>query len=135
MNILVADDERISRKTISRIVQNLGQFIAVDNGKTAFASFIKAHESGHPFDLIILDVGMPGMLGTEVLFYIRKFEEKKNIEPAKRSKVVIITSHSDEETVKNSIKQQCNAYLIKPLNREKVIGKISELFNIDPEGK
>lgn len=132
MKILIADDERISRKTISRIVEEFGEITAVDDGKTAFASFIKAHESGKPFELILLDVGMPGMLGTEVLFFIRKFEEKKDIDPENRSKVVIITSYSDEETVKSSIKHQCNAYLLKPLNREKVMAKIGGLLKAAP---
>ncbi len=65
--ILIVDDEPIVRETLSVALQSNGdQVLAVDSGESALAIF----ESGL-FDLIILDVGLPGISGFETLRQIR----------------------------------------------------------------
>lgn len=65
--ILVVDDEPIVRETLSLALQaSGGQVLAVDSGESALAIL-----GSGVFDLVILDVGLPGISGYETLRQIR----------------------------------------------------------------
>ena len=84
--ILVADDEEIMRSLLSDVLRDRGYDVeTVADGEAAVN---KAR--GEDFDLVILDVIMPGMNGIEALKNIREFDSEL---PA-----VILTSDPTEET-------------------------------------
>lgn len=65
--ILVVDDEPVVRETLSLALQSSGdQVLAVDSGESALAIL-----GSGVFDLVILDVGLPGISGFETLRQIR----------------------------------------------------------------
>lgn len=70
MKTLTIDDELVSREKMKKIIGQFGSCIAVDSGPAGVSAFRKALEDGAPFDLLTLDVSMPEMDGTEVLFEI-----------------------------------------------------------------
>ena len=79
MRILVVDDELVNRKKMEKILSSFGECKAIDSGKTALKAVEAAIEKGEPFDLITLDVSMPQMDGTEVLYEIRNMEQQRNM--------------------------------------------------------
>jgi len=127
MKTLVVDDELVSRKKMQRIMDTLGQCEAVESGSAAIAAFKKAWESWVPFDLISLDIAMPEMDGTEVLFEIREIENQKNIPGEKQVKILMVTSHSDRDNIITCIQAGCDGYIVKPFDRETVIEKIEKI--------
>ena len=127
MKALVVDDELVSRKKLQKIMESLGEYEAVESGSAAIAAFQKALENGMPFDLITLDVLMPKMDGTEVLYTIREIEKEKKIPGEKQVKILMVTSHSDKDTVITSIQAGCDDYIVKPFDREVIIKKLEKL--------
>jgi two-component system chemotaxis response regulator CheY len=77
MRILVVDDEIVSREKMACIVRPLGTCIAVENGIKAINCFYDAWNAWSPFDLITLDISMPGQDGLETLQKIRVMEKEK----------------------------------------------------------
>ena len=71
---------------------------------------------------------MPGVDGHEVVRRIRKLEEHQGITRAAGAKVIMTTSASDSENVMKAFgKGACDAYLIKPIDHEKLISELVKL--------
>lgn len=122
MRILVVDDEQVSRKKMTRLMLDFGDCDAVDSGTSAVAVFASALDNNRPYTLVTLDIAMPDMKGTEVLEKIRELEKSRNIAPDNRTRILMVTSHADHETIVQSIKTGCDDYIIKPFTKE-IIGK------------
>ena len=127
MKILLVDDELVSRKKLKKILEGLGECVAVESGPAALKEFNNAWENLAPFDLITLDVSMPEMDGTEVLYEVREIEKAKKVPQEKLVKILMVTSHSDKGTVFTCIQAQCNDYILKPFQKEMVLKKIEKL--------
>jgi len=129
MKVLIVDDQYVSIKKIQKIMEGFCECEAVDNGQAAVDAYKKAWEDSAPYDLITLDISMPGMDGTEVLSTIRELEKEKNIPKEKRVKILMVTASSDTDTVITCIRAGCDDYLVKPINRE-IISKKLEQFGL-----
>ncbi|MBW1706754.1 MAG: HDOD domain-containing protein [Deltaproteobacteria bacterium] len=127
MKILVVDDELVSRKKMQRIMDTLGECEAADSGKTAITAFKKAVESRRLFDLITLDVNMPEMDGTEVLYEIREIEKENKVPKEKQVKILMVTSSSDKDTIITCIQAECDDYVVKPFDKKMLAEKIEKI--------
>jgi CheY-like chemotaxis protein len=128
MKVLVVDDEVVSREKMASIVRQYGPCQAVDNGILAINCFWEAWNNWMPYDLITLDISMPGQDGLETLKKIRNLEKDKKVPHDRRVKIIMVTGEADKETVVSCIKRGCNDYVVKPFNRETVEQKIQKLF-------
>jgi len=126
MKILVVDDELVSRKKMMKIVTDFGQCEGVINGKAAISAVKTALEEWKLYNLITLDISMPDISGTEVLQAIRKMETERGLDPQEKAKILMVTSHSDMDTVKACI-GKCDGYVIKPFNKEVVVEKMKKV--------
>ena len=124
---LIVDDELVSRKKMQKIMESFGECEAVDSGKTAITAFKKAVENRRLFDLVTLDVNMPDMDGTEVLFEIREIEKEFNLSNEKQVKVLMVTSSSDKDTIITCIQAECDDYIVKPFDKETLSEKIEKM--------
>ena len=126
MKILVVDDEVVSRKKMAKIVSEFGQVDSVKNGKAAISTIKTALEDWKLYQLITLDVSMPDISGTEVLTSIRQLEKERGLDDDEKSKILMVTSHSDVETVKACV-GKCDGYVIKPFNKEVLVEKMKKI--------
>lgn len=124
MKTLIVDDDYVVRKKLGTIMQSVGPCEMVDTGAAAVEAFKKAWEHWAPFDLITLDVGMPDMDGTEILYNIREMENTKNVPDDKKVKVFMVSGYSDKDTVITSIQAGCDDYIKKPFNKDIILAKI-----------
>ena len=106
------------------IMQNFGKCKVVESGKKAISAFKKAWESWTPFDLITLDVSMPEMDGIEVVYKIREIEKENKVPKEKQVKILMVTSHSDKDTIVNCVQAGCDDFVVKPFNKETISEKI-----------
>ncbi len=125
MNILVVDDEIVSRKKMMKILSGFGTCDGVKTGKAALRAVKTALENWKLYTLITLDVSMPDISGVEVLDAVRKMETDRGLADDEKCKILMVTSHSDIETVKACV-GKCNGYIIKPFNREVMTQKIKK---------
>jgi two-component system chemotaxis response regulator CheY len=128
MKILIVDDELVSRMKLQKIMGIIGECQAVNNGHDAIAAFEEAWENGEPFDLIMLDIAMPEMDGTEVLSEIREIEKEKKVPREKRTKIMMVTAYSDKESVITCVQTGCDDYISKPFDRQIIVEKLGNMF-------
>ncbi|MCG8687543.1 MAG: HDOD domain-containing protein [Desulfobacterales bacterium] len=127
MKILIVDDETISRKILVSKMKSLGTCVAVEDSKKALAELEVAQAKEAPFDVITLDVSMPGMDGKQMLKHIRRQEIQKKIPKKDRVKIIMVTAQMNMSTIKACIKLGCDGYLTKPVSRVQLLQKFGNL--------
>ncbi len=127
MKVLIVEDDFASRLLLQGYLQSTGVCHSAANGKEAVFAFESALNSGEPYDLICLDIMMPEMDGQETLREIRKIEDKKKIIPSDGVKVIMITALDDKSNVMGAFREQCDAYLVKPIERDKLMESLRSL--------
>ena len=102
--ILVVEDSAVIRRLIEVCLRAADlEIVTRDDGKTG----LQAVSSESP-DLVVLDIGLPGMDGWEVLDRIRRDEITKSIP------VVVLTAHAEEESRRRANEGGADAFVTKP---------------------
>ena len=127
MKILIVDDEEISRTILLSKIAHMGSCVAVNSAKAALAELDKAQAEKQPFDVITLDVSMPGMDGRQLLEHIRKKEAMDKIPKNDWVKILMITARMNLGTINACIKRGCNGYLTKPVTQVQLIQSLSQM--------
>ncbi|MBJ6136839.1 chemotaxis protein [Marinobacter litoralis] len=72
LNILLVDDSQVARKQLSDVLDSKGiHYHVTSNGSEALKILLKEHDSGHPIDILVSDIEMPGLDGYELTFNVR----------------------------------------------------------------
>ena len=120
MKILIAEDDFTVRKVMQKILAPFGECEFAVNGEEALFAFSTACSDKTPYDLIFLDIHMPQLSGLDVLKKIREQEESIGIAGLNGVKIVMATGSDDAAAVLTSFRSGCEAYIVKPVEREKV---------------
>lgn len=116
--IISIDDSAQMRMIVRGAVEVLGyEFIEACDG-TAGMDVVREH--GKDIALIVLDVNMPGMLGTEVLSLLKDDDALKSIP------VMMVTTESETQAIIDAIKHGAVNYVTKPFDQEELITKMVE---------
>jgi CheY-like chemotaxis protein len=124
LSILVAEDNEINALLTRALLHKLGhrpQVVA--SGNAAIESFLAAGSAGLPFDLVLMDVRMSGIDGLEATRRIRAAEERSG---ARRTPVVALTANALPEHREACLAAGMDAFLTKPLDREKLAAVLAE---------
>lgn len=106
-SIIIIDDEVSIRQGLSFALKKDYQVKAYANAEEA----LKTLKPG-TVDLVLLDIGLPGMSGLEAL------KEIKNISP--ETLVIMVTAYEEIDTVIEAMKAGAHDYIIKPIHLEGV---------------
>ena len=131
MRILIVEDEYVSRRKLEKFLSVIGECHSVTTVADAYKLFLNSIKENFCFDLISLDIVLPDGCGIDLLYKIRDLEKRFNIPESKRVKVIMATSHSDIERVRQCVKLGCNDFIVKPFNKKKVLEKLQKLVPID----
>lgn len=118
---MVVEDDFTSRFLLQTILSTYGECHGAVNGREALEAYKASKEKGEPFDLICLDIMMPEMDGQEVLKEIRDIEKEEGLTSEQEVKIIMTTALSDSQNKTRAISNLCNAYLIKPINKAKLL--------------
>lgn len=127
MKSLVVEDDLTNRFLLRELLRSYGTSDAVTNGKEAVAAIKSALAADTPYDLVCLDIMMPEMDGHQALKDIRAVEQLCGIEPGWGVKVVMVTIVNDKNNVMNAFREQCDGYLVKPVDQAKLLEVLREL--------
>lgn len=131
MKILVVEDDFTSRILMHKLLSPYGDVHIAVNGKEAVTVVDESIKKNEIYDLICLDVMMPEMDGHTALEEIRTLEEKAGYTVGQGSKVIMTTALSDSQNVIGAFKENCDAYMVKPVERAKLLRQLRKLMLID----
>ncbi len=113
--ILVVDDAEFLRVRISKMLVGDGyEVIEAENGLLA----LNAYKSQKP-DVVLMDITMPEMDGLTALREILAVDSG--------AKVVMLTALGQESVVLEAIKSGAKDFIVKPFERERVVGALQKL--------
>ena len=113
-SILIVDDEEVVRHSHLRSLADTGCHTeAAEDGHQA----LRVMEQ-RPFDVVLLDLSMPGLDGMDVLKTIK--------ERWPDSEVVVITGYPNIETAKEAVRLGAHNYIAKPVGPDDVIKAANE---------
>jgi PAS domain S-box-containing protein len=117
------EDNKETREKTSTIFKNFFQnIITANNGKEGFEKFQK-----YPVDLIITDIEMPIFNGIEMIEQIRSIDKDVSI--------LILSAHTEMEYLFKSIQYGVKEFILKPINRKKLITSINKIIQEIQEKK
>jgi two-component system chemotaxis response regulator CheY len=113
--VLIIDDSIFVQKQIGQILTSEG-FKIVGTANDGLEG-LELYKSLHPnVDLVTMDITMPRLDGVSSLAKIVEFD--------KDAKVIMISALGKEDLVKNALITGAKNYIVKPLNRTKVLERI-----------
>ncbi|MGI6656179.1 MAG: response regulator [Desulfobulbus sp.] len=117
VRILIVDDEDDFRETIVKRLR--ARKIHADEANGGMKALEMLRE--HPYDVVILDVKMPGMDGIETLSHIKKM--KDDVE------VIMLTGHASVEFGLKGMQLGAFDYIMKPAPINELLDTIAQAYN------
>ncbi len=115
--ILVMDDEQIIRDLLQEMLRRLGYEAAfAREGAEAIALYRQARESGTPFDLVVMDLTVPGgMGGKEAILHLREIDPEV--------KAIVSSGYSNDPLAAAFLKYGFSDFIAKPFKLDD-LGKV-----------
>ena len=120
--LLIVDDSATMRKIVMRTVKMSG----LDFDKTEEAgNGVEALEKlgAGPVDIMLCDVNMPEMSGTELVKEVRKLPDCES------TKIIMVSTESSQELIDGVMADGANGFITKPFTPEKFQEKLSPFMN------
>lgn len=133
MKCLIVEDNFVARRLMQSYLSSYGKCDIVVDGNEAVEAFRQAIFFKKPYDLICLDIMMPNMDGHEALKAIRQIESDRGINGLDGVKVIVTTALDNSQNVTDSLRKGCEAYIVKPIEKDKLIEEMEKLGLVKPE--
>jgi two-component system, chemotaxis family, chemotaxis protein CheY len=126
MRCLIVDDEIICRKSVRLLLKEVAECDDAVDGDEAVDKFCKALENNTPYDVIFVDILMPGIDGHETIKQIRQVEKEQSC--STKVKIIMLTIlNSINDAMSSFCHADSVAYIVKPASEEKFIRTFKEL--------
>jgi PAS domain S-box-containing protein len=122
LRVLLAEDNAVNRKVVIRMLERRGHRVeAVADGRQALAALARAH-----FDLVLMDVQMPGMDGLETTARVRVHEAGTG----RHVPIVALTAHAMEGDRERCLAAGMDGYVSKPIDAAELAEAIARLVPV-----
>jgi len=121
LSVLIVEDNPVNRMILENQLQREGWTVKSAESAMDAASAVSAEK----FDLVFMDLEMPGMDGYQATVEIRRIEREAGRSPVP---VVALTAHEGEEFRKKAEEAGMAYFITKPVGRRKLLRCVSSLF-------
>jgi CheY-like chemotaxis protein len=119
MKLLLVDDDALLRDMYATKFTEAGYTVAVAKHGAEAVSFL---EEGQKFDVIVMDMVMPGMTGIELLDKIKQFSL------AQDTKCIVLSNQGEQSDIDSATRSGADGYIIKAESiPSQVVTKIEQL--------
>jgi CheY-like chemotaxis protein len=123
--VLVAEDNEINALLTRSLLNKLGHRPTIaTSGIAAFDAWRTARASGAAYDLVLMDLHMPGIDGLEAARRIRAAEADKG---GRRTPIIALTANAFAEDRDACLAAGMDGFLVKPLSRERLAEALAQL--------
>ncbi|MCD7780735.1 MAG: response regulator transcription factor [Candidatus Gastranaerophilales bacterium] len=127
INIMLVEDHKLIRVGIRTLFEETDGCCVVAEAETGKEAVDKASITNP--DIILIDLGLPDMSGLKLI----KLLQDKDL----KSKIIILSSHNNEDEIVKSLSMGVYAYVLKDINTEMLIYIVKSVFNgamwLDPK--
>lgn len=127
MKFLVVDDEVTARTMLRILLEEHGEVDEAADGACAMSLVRSAVTRGEPYDLICVDLSMPGLDGHRLLERLRELESfVGKTEPCR---IIVASASRHTQDIVGSFKRHADGYLTKPIQFARLNALLEE-FNL-----
>ena len=114
LKVLVVDDNESARIVMSNYLESFTFNVAdVENGALALQALAQANAESSPYELVLMDLKMPGMDGIEAAHHIRN-----DLSLKKKPAIIMVTSYGHDDAVLQAEDSLAlDGFLVKPVNQ------------------
>jgi DNA-binding NtrC family response regulator len=121
--IIVVDDDESIRKTMKAILEDEGYIVDLaESGKEAIQK-----TNAQTYNLALLDIRLPDMEGVDLL--------KSMKESIPRTRKIMVTGYPSMQNAISAVNKNADAYLVKPVDVEKLLDTVKEQLRLQEEEK
>jgi DNA-binding NarL/FixJ family response regulator len=117
MKVLIADDHSVVREGLKLILNKIDKVSAVEEAQDGHEALDKIEKNS--YDLVILDISMPGVNGLDIL---QTMKNKK-----KKAHVLILSVHPQEQYAIRALRLGASGYLSKNSVYEELVSAIQKV--------
>ena len=125
MNVLVVDDNNVAQVFLQDMLVAFGFSVTVAGSGPEALKYLKQAAEQKPYDLVLMDLVMPGMDGIETTQRIRAHRHLGRVP------IIMMTAFGREEIMQQAGKSGVDAFLIKPVRAPLLFDTIMEVFGED----
>jgi CheY-like chemotaxis protein len=123
LSVLLAEDNEINALLTRALLQKLGHRpVVVADGAKALQAWATARTAAKPFDLVLMDVHMPGVDGIEATEQIRAAERQ---EQTSHTPILALTANAFAEDRDACLAAGMDGFLVKPLDRDRLAAALA----------
>lgn len=117
-SVLLIEDNEDNRVSMTILLESSGYYVSVaETGKLGYQKALDMKP-----DLILLDIQLPDVSGTEVLRWLRENDTTRTIP------VIAVTSYAMSGDRQRLLVAGCNGYIEKPIDPERVVHQIRRIM-------
>ena len=125
MRALIVDDVEMNRDLLAVFLEGRADIVTAESGEEAISLVEDALRTDSYFDLICMDIGLPGISGHQALETIRKMEAA--CDSVRRATVFMVTGSSSPDDMFDALLQGgCDDYLTKPLMKQNFVALLDK---------
>ena len=125
MKCLIVEDDLSALRLMQRYLADYAHCDTAMDGEQALTAFRQAVQEKRPYELVCLDIMLPRMDGHTVLQAMRQIETECGINGG--AKVIMTTALRDLSSVSDAFSEGCEVYLVKPVERGKLLKELEGL--------
>ncbi len=118
INILLADDHTLIREGLKQILSDIEDISSIDEASTGeeVISLVDKNE----YDLVLLDISLPGRSGIEILKQVKEMKPEQNI--------LMLSMHPEEQYAVRCFKSGASGYVTKDTAPDELISAIQQVL-------
>jgi len=133
LKVLIVEDEQVNREFLLLALKPYAACTAVGTGEAGLKEHQRALATDAPFDLVFLDIMLPGIDGLKALEQLRATEDAFGLVESARAKVIVTTVLNDHQTASRAfIHGHAASFLTKPFRARQLMEELATLGFIDP---
>lgn len=122
IRVLVVDDEPMICEVAKGLLETQGHDIEIaNNGNEAVTLYKKSHAAGNNFDIVILDLSMPGMSGQETVKHLLHFDQFATC--------IVSSGYANDPIVAHFSQYGFKARLPKPYDKQELLAALKQAMN------
>jgi nitrogen-specific signal transduction histidine kinase/ActR/RegA family two-component response regulator len=127
VRVLVMDDDSAVRIVVTQLLKNSGySVVCTSSGEQSIKAYGDAMQSGKPFDVVVMDLTVPGgMGGKETVGKIREMDPK--------AKVIVSSGYSNDPVMANYKDYGFCGVIAKPFNIDEFLGVLKKAISVSPD--
>lgn len=119
LHLMIVDDHAILRDGLRRILESTGNAMKIDEASSGFQALELLRHAA--FDLVIVDLSMPGMSGLDLIHRIKSEYPK--------TAVLVLSMHAEEEYAMRSFRAGAKGYITKDSPAETLVAAVHKVIN------